>query len=253
MADDSLDGLVRLFELVDLDQNDEEKPDAEGENEKILRHLKTEVMLALDGNKPVHPLAKQIWKVEEIINRIQAQGSASCEQGLDVSDPSLIEVKYKSNDCILSEVRSMLQEFYCSENYVIEVPSRSKKHQKFDAAVEQKKLVANCFERKRSSDPNNTYLVTISLLFEIFKMCDSKKDATIRDIYYTNAALYKSTERVSSIIDDICCILRCHRECLRLFASTLHLLSGSAYFHRSFMLHKQAAIVLSYVNAFKES
>ncbi|XP_062021108.1 DNA topoisomerase 6 subunit A-like [Rosa rugosa] len=190
--------------------------------------LKQEVESTITTAKSPHPLKEEVLPANEIIQLIRGIEGLSIFRGQPLADFPSIEATHKSTNEILEEVLDMLKKFVDSENYAIEVPSRGKQNQEFDEESESMKLMpTSTFLRKLTDKPNDIFTVTISVLLEIFKLCNANIHANIRDIYYTNTTLYKNQQRISSVIDDLCCILRCHRYCLHLFATDKGVVLGN--------------------------
>ncbi|KAM5562547.1 DNA topoisomerase 6 subunit A-like [Rosa sericea] len=203
MADDFTEKFQNLH--IRGDEKAATRADNKTDNIKHkFEHLKQEVESTITTTKPPHPLKEEVLPANEIIQLIQGIEGLSIFRGQPPADFPSIEATHKSTNEILEEVLDMLKKFIDSENYAIEVPSRGKQNQEFDEESESMKLMPKQY---------------------FFMQTDGQTQRYIYDIYYTNTTLYKNQQRISS--DDLCCILRCHRYYLHLFATDKGVVLGN--------------------------
>ena len=142
---------------------------------------------------------------------------------LEVRELAPAEVMLSIERLIMDAARKIL----AGESMTLSVPSRTATNQEFVAELDRIVLKDQRMERSFTNVSQvRKVAVTTRVMSLVHEVLNKGIHVTKRDLFYTDAKLFKKQEESDAVLDDVACIMGCTRSCLNVVASEKGLVVG---------------------------
>lgn len=176
---------------------------------------------------------EHVKSLQTIIEEIRAyiksyRETASFKSTRVKKNDKILQVVDMNSEQVLSKIVKL--KAFARSNNTIPVPSRADENQDYNLILNRNVLLKEDPSTQKQTKNERKFELLDHLLTVIYELCLKEKTMEIRTIYYRDPNLYRSREKVSAAIDDLCCVIGCTRSSLHVYASEKGVVFGNISF-----------------------